>query len=909
IAGGANANSANGADVNGAVAARPSPVALELRQRYAEVLVDEYQDINAVQETILSLLTGGDAGPSLFMVGDVKQSIYRFRLAEPGLFLAKYNLFSTSSGAGRLVNLARNFRSRRQVVEGVNYVFRLLMTRTVGEMEYDRRAELAYGAGYASLPEESDAVVELLLLDNTPDQAAAGREEAADGAAEQQMEQQMEQQADEPAEESADELGEEAEEELDSLQREARAVARRIIELVESGHPVSDRTGGCRPVTYRDVAVLMRAVAGRANIFMEEFRRLGVPAYAELSTGYFEATEVETMLALLKVIDNPRQDVPLAAVLTSAAGGFSADDLARIRVAGGSGDFYDALAKTAQSGDELLARRVASFLRRLDGWRTAARQKALPELIWALYRESGYYDYVGGLPGGSQRQANLRALYQRAGQFESTAYRGLFRFLRFIERLRRSEGDMGTARALGESENVVRIMSIHKSKGLEFPVVLVAGLGKKFNLANLNRNVLLHRDMGLGLQLVDPVRRLSYPTVAKLAVREKMRFEALAEEMRLLYVAMTRAKEKLILVGSVAKLKEAAVRWCAALEAEGARLPDWLTARAANYLDWLGPALARHQDGEPLRELAGLENSGRCPAGLSGAGTAESRWLVRLSGGGFSPVLTAGLEEEYRRAVFKMQPVQLSGPRRQEVEDRLSWVYPQQRSHLLAARTTITALQRLAHAGEEKENPREVFRAAGAMRPAFIQRRAGLSQADRGTALHLVMQLLNLSGDLSAAGVQSQMALMMEREQLLPEQGAAVDPEAVAGFFRSPLGRRVLAGRLVYREQPFTLALPLEEVYPHNGEADSGTGGADGAADTVLVQGIIDCLVEEAGGLLVVDYKTDYCTPETIPRLVERYRYQITLYSRAAETLTGRPVTGRYLYLFYLGEYVEVEIV
>ncbi len=858
---------------------RPSPVALELRQRYAEVLVDEYQDINAVQETILNLLTGdgGDA-PGLFMVGDVKQSIYRFRLAEPGLFLAKYNRFANESGAGRLVNLARNFRSRRQVVEAVNYVFRQVMTPAVGEMEYDRRAELAYGAEYPPLPGETGADVELLLIDNTPDDATDGREELSD---------EVEQREEGPVEEP--------EEEPDNLQVEARTVARRIIELVESGHPVCGHDGGYRPVTYRDMVVLMRAAVGRANTFVEEFRRLGIPAYAELTTGYFEATEVETMLALLRVIDNPRQDVPLAAVLTSAAGGFGSDDLARIRLAGGSGDFYDALVKTAREGDGELPRRLDRFLRQLDRWRTLARQSALPELIWALYRETGYYDYVGGLPGGSQRQANLRALHQRAGQFEATAYRGLFRFLRFIERLRRSEGDMGTARALGENENVVRIMSIHKSKGLEFPVVITAGLGKKFNAANLNKNVLLHRDMGLGFQLVDPERRVAYPTVAKLAVREKMRSEELAEEMRLFYVAMTRAKEKLILVGAVSKLEDAAARWCAALGTEGFRLPDWLAARADTYLDWLCPALAGHQDGAPLRELAGLAETVPVPAG-----EIASRWVVRFTGGKGGDMHDSSVPaEEYRRAVSKLQPVPLTGPRSEEVEARLDWVYPHHRSHLVAARATVTALKSLHSGEEEKENKREIFRADAAVKPAFIQQREGLTAAARGTALHLVMQLLDLNGDLSADGIKNQMALMAEREQVLPEQAAAVEPEAVAEFFSSPLGRRVLAGRRVYREQPFTLALPLRDIYP-----DAGGAGAE--ADTVLVQGIIDCLVEEEGGLLVVDYKTDYCTPETLPQLVERYRYQVELYARAAESLTGLPVTDRYLYLFYLREYIKI---
>lgn len=866
----------------------PSPVALELRQRYAEVLVDEYQDINAVQETILNLLSGGgDGGPDLFMVGDVKQSIYRFRLAEPGLFLAKYNLFSSAGpGAGRVVNLARNFRSRRGVVDAVNYIFRHIMTPAVGEMEYDRRAELVYGADYPP-PTGGEPgpleTVEMHLIETAPEE----------GTVEQQGHDTSPGEEDAGGEAAAEiELGED----LDALQLEARTVARRIIGMVEEGHPVYQRGPGYRPVTYRDVVVLMRATTGRANTFVEEFRKLGVPAYAELTTGYFGATEVETVLSLLKVIDNPRQDVPLAAVLRSPAAGFSSEDLAVIRLAGGRGDFYDAVVRASREGPEGLAGRLAEFLEKLDRWRTLARQGGLPGLIWTLYRETGFYDYVGGLPGGSQRQANLRALYHRAEQYESTAYRGLFRFLRFIERLRDGEGDMGTARALGENENVVRIMSIHKSKGLEFPVVIVAGLGKRFNVTGLNRSVLMHRDLGLGPQLVDPEKRITYPSLAKLAVREKLRAEALAEEMRLLYVAMTRAKEKLILVGSVPGLGAAATRWCGALNTAGPRLPVWMTSQAATCLDWLCPALAVHPDGAPLRELAGLE--GNMPHASTGSG---SRWLVRV--GDYRDLEREPAQAapgDYRDAVRKLRPVPLAGPRSHEVNARLNWSYPHVRLQGLPARATVTGLKAGVTAAAGEKISRVAFKAEAALRPKFVQQREGLDAAGRGQALHLVMQLLDLYGDLSANGVRNQLALMVDQEQVLPEQAAAVDPGAVAEFFQGPLGRRVLAGCRVFREQPFTLALPVKNIYPDT------EGSAEGE-ETVLVQGIIDCLVQEENGLLVVDYKTDHYTPGNLPNLVERYRHQVDLYARAAEMLTGLPVTARYLYLFHRGDAVSVE--
>ncbi len=875
----------SGKSVTGAP--QPSAVALGIRKRYLEVLVDEYQDINAVQETILNLISGGDGGPGLFMVGDVKQSIYRFRLAEPGLFLAKYELFSTEPGAGRLVNLARNFRSRRGVVDAVNYLFRRVMSRAVGELDYDDRAQLVYGGEYPVPPVENDDLdtVELHLVETS------GEEQPGEAPGDYRA-----------GEEEPGEVPGELEEEPDALQLEARVVARRIIQLVESGYPVYDRAENkYRPVTFRDVVVLMRATTGRANTFVEEFQRLGVPVYAELATGYFEAAEVEMILSLLKVIDNPRQDIPLAAVLRSPAAGFNSEDMAQIRLYGGGGEFYDALLKVKKEGPGELSRRVAVFLRRLEGWRTIARQQSLQSLIWTLYRDTGYYDYVGGLPGGSQRQANLRALYHRAGQFEATAYRGLFRFLRFIERLRRGEGDMGTARSLGENENVVRVMSVHKSKGLEFPVVIVAGLGKKFNFTGLNSSVLLHRELGLGPQMVDPEKRITYPTIAKLAVREKLKAEWLAEEMRLLYVAMTRAKEKLILVGSVSGLANRSTRWCGTAGAGDGPLPEWLTSQADNCLDWICPVLAGHPAGVLLRKLAGVDEA----TGASGKED-SSRWLLTLHyGKDPEPESQPGVPVKYRDAVRELVPVPFAGPRAKEVSSRLEWVYPYSQLRGIPARATVTGLQAglpgTGDTGLEARENRQPIKAATALKPAFIQQRKGLDAAGRGQALHLVMQLLNLEGDLSADGIRDQLALLVDREQLTPEQAAAVNPEAVAEFYYSPLGRRVLAGRRVFRELPFTLALPVGDIYPgihrkHPCDRE----------ETILVQGIIDCLVEENDGLVVLDYKTDRYTPETLAELVERYRPQVELYAKAAETLTGMPVIARYIYLFYLGDAVEI---
>ena len=887
----------------------PSSVALELRGRFAEVLVDEYQDINAVQETILSLLcgSGGPSEPGLFMVGDVKQSIYRFRLSEPGLFMDKYHRFAAGDSGGRLITLTRNYRSRQGVVDGVNYIFRQIMSPAVGEMDYAARDELVCSADYPARSgvAEEDAVkgsaltggaVEMHLIDLSSGEgtvSGAGGDKAT------------------AAEEDVPDQGTEPEEDLDALQLEARTVGRQIIRLMEEGFPVYDNREeqkGYRPLTYRDVVVLLRATTGRANVFVEEFGRLGIPTYAELNTGYFAATEVETMLALLKIIDNPRQDVPLAAVLRSPLAGFDSEDLAQIRFYGGPGDFYDAVVLSTMEGPEELAGRLVQFLKRLERWRTMARRSGLAELVWSLYRETGYYDFVGGLPGGSQRQANLRALYSRVQQYEATSYRGLFRFMRFVERIRDNSGDMGAARSLGENENVVRIMSIHKSKGLEFPVVIVAGLGKMFNFSDLNKSVLMHRDLGLGPQLVDARQRIAYPTVAKLALREKLRAEALAEEMRVLYVAMTRAREKLILVGGVRRLGDCSTRWCAAEGQTQIQLPAWLTSGARHYLDWLGPALVRHRDGAPLRELAG---TAAMPLADNGVQLGEavvwsdaSNWRLFIWDSTTSQQQQADAlpAAAYMEQLRRLEPVPEVSPLSEQVEDRLNWSYSYQHCPSLPARVTVTGLKYLAQLqGDTDADVRQQIsrdeQHSLAVRPLFVQKKSELTAAERGQALHLVMQLLDLKGNLETDGISEQIALMVEQEKISRDQAAVVQSETVAHFWRSSLGQRILQSSRVYRELPFTLALSTKQVYP-------GLAGSDTSDEAVLVQGIIDCLADEGEGLLLIDYKTDRYTPGTLLQTTLRYNNQLDLYITAAERITGRRVTAAYFYMFYGGDVV-----
>jgi len=861
----------------------PSDVALELRQRFVEVLVDEYQDTNAVQEAILRLVSRqGDVNPNLFMVGDVKQSIYRFRLAEPGLFLDKYSRYlSQPGGPGRRIDLTRNFRSRRGVVDAVNFVFRQLMTPVAGELTYDSKAELVYGADYpvvsGGLPAGDDAV-ELFLIER------GGRAESPEADVVSQ---------DDDGDDKLDGQ-EEPEADLDAVQMEARLVASRIREIVgdspakEAGMLIYDNDHKAyRPATYRDVVVLLRATTGYANSFMEEFRRMGVPAYAELTTGYFEATEVETILSLLKIIDNPRQDVPLAGVLRSPIVGLNAEELAQIRLCRRRGDFFDAMVSAAVSMEGSISARLTNFLEKLDEWRTAARQGTLADLIWKLYRETGYYDFVGGLPGGGQRQANLRALHQRAQQYEATTFRGLFLFLRFIERIQDGGRDLGTARALSEKENVVRIMSIHKSKGLEFPVVFVAGLGKKFNLKDLNKTVLVHKDLGLGPQLIDVEKRITYPTLAKLAIKQKLKMNTLAEELRILYVAMTRAREKLILVGSVRNLPAHARRWCGPVTVAGWALPDGDLAGANTYLDWLVPALARHQDGVEIRKLAFCEDEP--PAAVAGD---PSRWAVFFPDGHAVLGSEKQPETEFLSRVRRLEPVETGSRLAGTIKSWLEWNYPDIKLTGYAAKSSVTDLKRRfdPQIAEEEASSRD-FRPAIGSRPLFMQEEKGLTAAEAGSALHLVMQNLDLDHTADAGEIRKQVEAMTERELLTMEQANSVPVERIATFFKSPLGKRVLDGKSVSRELPFTLALPAEEIY-------HGLDGKTG--EIVLVQGIIDCLVDEGEGMLLIDYKTDRVFKDRLEEVMVRYRGQLSLYARAVENIYRRKVKEKYLYLFNL---------
>ncbi|KHL94635.1 ATP-dependent helicase [Paenibacillus sp. IHB B 3415] len=992
----------------------PSDAAMEYRSQFDEVLLDEYQDTNSVQEEIVRLISREFPG-NRFMVGDMKQSIYRFRLAEPGLFLDKYRRFSTEPSAGgngsglfageadprteaipgqndnsggSVIDLARNFRSRLEVVNAVNMVFRQIMDSNVAEISYDERAELVYGANFPGAAEKGPDTYfapELLLIDKGT--SASGQPE-------------------EPGED--DELPQQENEAVESetAQLEARAIARRISQMtgMTGGEPllIYDKALRImRPVVYGDIVILLRSARVWTPLMIEELRNEGIPAYGDQNKGYFQATEVEFALSLLQIVDNPRQDIPLAGVLRSPVVNLREEELAKVRLCS-TGTFYDALVAASEAGNipgdnppamgsagaalrveqggyaggDLTAETAAAydlfttseqetlledkaaeteasaaltaihpqlrmklktFRDMLEDWRNAARQGSLSELIWRIYRESGYLEWVGGLPGGFQRQNNLKALYDRAVQFENeTSARGLFRFLVFISRLRENGGDLGVAGGSSEEAGGVRIMTIHKSKGLEFPVVFLAGMAKMFNRQDLHSPFLMHKELGFGPRFVERETRVSYPTLPYLAINRRSRLELLAEEMRVLYVGLTRPRDKMILVGTVRDLPRTVSGWTAMQGREELLLADHLLARGRSYLDWVGPALIRHPAAAILRKLAGSE--GTVSTVLHGD---ESNWSISVLGAaelGSGSFLAADGDsdknEERRIALEALRQGRtvpsLGTASAGQIADRLQWTYPYAAASGIPAKTSVTELKALLSMQdqpsldllEETYIPGEQNTRSGGtgygdslhlQRPKFMEKR-GLTPAERGTAYHTVMQHIPLDEPVDRSVLEATLARLERLAILSKEQADAVELGEVEDFCTSELGRRLFKSSWKTREQPFSYSVPADEAYQGLAYLDEAAAGlpADGASgafnETVLIQGVIDCLFREDGRLILLDYKTDFVPVQEggLESLTEKYRFQLELYSKALLDILGEPVSEVWLYFFDGGHAVRL---
>jgi ATP-dependent helicase/nuclease subunit A len=822
---------------------RPSPAARSFHDRFKHVLVDEYQDINELQDTILALLSReclcdepGMPG-NLFCVGDVKQSIYRFRLAEAARFLDRQKRFREAPDLGELIDLQSNFRSRGPLLEAINAVFERLMSESAVDITYDQSHHLRPGLKYPApdgSPCFSGAPIEMHLL---PAKLAG-----AD---------------DEPIESDDDE-------ELDRSEREAVLVARRIREMMgmAGNHPVcvAERDAGgelrSRPIRFGDMVILLRSIRHKSDQYAEVLRRAGIPVHAQSGTGYFDSTEIRDMLALLNVLDNQRQDIPLAAVLRSPLANLGAveDAMARVRLAyPDSGDeavaFHDAVVRYANEKDDELSTSLKQFLTRLDRWRQTAHRQPLSELIQMIYEQTGYVAFCSGLHDGQQRVANLLDLQERAGHFGSFQRQSLSRFMEFLESLR-DEADLGQPSIASEADNVVRVMSVHRSKGLEFPVVFLPDLGKRVNFSDCQGTILADLSAGLGMAVVDEDRMIRYPSLASVLVQQRLRQQALAEELRVLYVAMTRAREHLVLIGTCDA--DAPAGWSSKWAGHVGPFPGDMILSAKCLLDWLGPTAAGAGD----RVLQII------PHGAEEVAAWQTSHGKRPT---LSPqqAALAGLRP------IDPEPVVTDGARR--VIDRLEFEYPFASFAALPAVEAVTA--RRSELGS-KISGRDLAR------PRFLAGKV-LSPADVGSATHLVLTHL----DFAADDLDGQIDSMVERKRISAEQAAAVDRDSIRWLLSSEIGALLKANATQLRR----------EVPVHFAAVATDHPEASDPQDRIMVRGRIDVLVPGKGGVTLIDYKTDNVSAEQAPDRARQYAEQLNQYRAAIERITGMPVEATYL--------------
>ena len=821
----------------------PSEAAVLLSERFEEILVDEYQDSNEVQETLIRLISRERKGtPNVFMVGDVKQSIYRFRLAKPELFLEKYETYPDSDGPYQKIELHQNFRSRKSVLDSVNEVFFQIMTKSLGSITYTEETALHAGAVFQEIPEglpgERPGKTELLLLDVREDVLKDMDEEYAD---------------------------------LTAREMEARLVAAKIREMTDPdrGLVVWDKeTGEYRRARYGDMVILLRSTAGWTEIFLNVLMNEGIPAHAESRTGYFNTVEVETVLSFLSVLDNPMQDIPLAAVMKSPVGNLSDGELAEIMSSfkkktekGQDRGLYGAWRSYLSLDETKRNKELYEKLRQFDSLVLEMREKAtyltIHELVMELFRKTGYYDYVSAMPGGDVRKANLDMLAEKAASYESTSYRGLFHFVSYIRNLKRYHTDFGEASVAGEHDDTVRLMSIHKSKGLEFPVVFLCGLGKGFNKQDIRGKLLIDSDLGIGTDRVDLELRTKVPTLKKNVLKRKMDLEAMGEELRVLYVAMTRAKEKLIMTGTDRNLEKKLEKW-QTLPRYGRGLPFTVLSSAASYLDWILMTQANGEGNILVKEIPAGQLIGREMAAQVRK-HAEKQELLSFNG-------DVVYDEAYGKTIGK----------------DFSFRYPYQADVGLHAKMTVSELKQEGQMTDESES--EFIPS----RPAFMSRDEEEKRgAFRGTAYHRVLELLDFAKMESRERVKAALDSLVAEERLTEEYRKLVSPGRIWDFLDSPLGKRMrqaaAEGRL-HKEQQFVIGIPARELQA----ADSD--------ELVLIQGIIDAYIQEPDGLVLVDYKTDYLEEGQETYLTDKYGRQLLYYERALHQMTGQRVKEKILY-------------
>ena len=950
----------------------PSDIALEYREKFYEIFIDEYQDSNQVQEVILSTIAK-QKEPNRFMVGDVKQSIYRFRQAKPEIFLQKYATYDTDlSSKYKKIMLYKNFRSRKEVVDSVNYIFEHIMSKNLGEIDYNEEEKLNLGANFEEVEDEKiilGGATEIHLMEKKVPEVEDPDEEEEEG------------------------------EDLDASQIEARMVGKIIRDIMrpnENGEIMQvfdKKLETYRNVEYKDIVILLRATSAWAPVFAEELINMDIPTYADMGQGYFETMEIQVIMSFLKVIDNPMQDIPLIAILRSPIYGFTPEDFIDIRITDKKVSFYEAMRmfvgekidlsneeeqdiaedeisddigneiidvnineensyvdadmddyyqninyedfeyeneefiyneevmyesyisenieddliyeiNSNIEGDEEsqkseLELKVRRFLDDLKELQEKSMYMSTDEFLWYIYTNSGYYAYCGALPGGSQRQANLRILFERAKQFEETSFKGIFNFINFISKLKKSNSDMGSAKTLGENANVVRIMSIHKSKGLEFPIVICSGMGRNFNTMDFRKDVLYHHELGYGPQIVDFERRISYPSIAKEALKCKINIENISEEMRILYVALTRAKEKLIITSSIKDIEQNMHKWSSNISTEK-MVSKYDILNGKNYMDWMMPAIIKHKDLEDIRETYNLSTSISMED--------ESKWSVKTWNRDDMD-FEKHEKEGIREVLNTMDLSQHDTEYYEQIEKKLNFEYPYLGVVKKAASISVTEIKKRQEEYEEQEDSLGLYKRKTTLKkPKFLsesQKSEKITGARRGTIVHLIMEVLDFEKVNTESEIKAQIQDLVKRRIITEKESQVLSPRKIMRFFKSPIAKRMLSSKFVKREQKIYTQIKMNDIYLNDEIFKNNRETYEN--ESVMLRGVIDLYFEEDDGLVILDYKTDFVDENNKKEIIHKYKKQIEIYADVLSKLTGKKVKEKYLYLFGIDEQVKVD--
>ena len=864
---------------------RYSEAAEEFADRFEEILIDEYQDSNLVQETLLTSVSRLRRGiPNIFMVGDVKQSIYRFRLARPELFMKKYRTYTLDESPCQRIDLHKNFRSRREVLDCVNYIFFQIMGKSLGDVEYDSDAALYPGAKF---PEPAEGKRE-----NEAESETIKKEAGNDFRSTEILLI--------PADED------EEENDVSVQELEARAVGKRIREIVGKEWVYDKDAGAYRKAAYRDCVILLRTISGWAESFVQVLMEMNIPAYATSRTGYFSAKEVVTVLNYLHICDNPRQELPFTGVLLSPIGGLTARELAEIKATFPKEKIYKAAQCYLREGEEdRLRAKLERFFTVFDSIRERISYTPIHELIQLILRETGYGNFAYAMAGGRQRSANLEMLVEKAMEYESTSYHGLFNFLRYMEQLQKYQVDFGEVSTVGATEDTVRIMSIHKSKGLEYPIVFVSGMGKYMNMSDANAGLVIHQDLGLGTWAIDPVRRLRIPTLLRQIIQRQIRLESLGEELRVLYVALTRAKEKLILTGTINGTEKKLADYYTLPQKEEVPLSFTRLSFARTYWDWILPAVARHS---AFPAFAGWEHGGKkvsLPEGFS-----EPDMVFRLIGHSeliMDEMVRLRVDEELYREFTDWNTEKIFDEElRGQLESRFSYQYPYRYLQEIPAKVSVSELKKAEMQDEETE-AEELIPATDTEEeresclPAFMREgEPELKGAARGTAYHAVLANLSYDKTDTQEQIREQIVQMQATGKIDERTARCVRAHQIFRFVRSQEGQRMKAAwqkGTLWREQPFVMSIPAKKCKPEWN-----------TKEPVLIQGIIDAFWEEEGAWILLDYKTDSIAAGQEEVLIKRYQVQLQLYKEALERMEGYRVKEVWIYSFALGKSIPVPV-